>query len=157
MLRTGFRLLLALAALTAVTGGVVSAANEGHGQNKALRDVQGTVTSVSQEPAPEGGPWLLVTIQDDRGEAFAMRVAPVEVLEGAGFKVAVGDRARAQVFVDETPHAVARFRNVDHGATLRLRCLHGEPIWTHPGFASGQSAGTAGGGAGGAQVRRRGR
>lgn len=157
MLRTGSHLLLALAALTAVSGGITQAADDSHGQDKALREVQGTVTAVSHETETEGGPWLLVTIQDDRGEAFAMRVAPVEVLDGAGFEVAVGDRARAQVFVEDTPHAVARFRNIDHGTTLRLRCLHGEPIWAHPGFASGQQGGPAAGGAGGgAQVRRRG-
>jgi hypothetical protein len=104
----------------------------------ALRDLVGTVVAIEEVTLDEGTtPWLEVVVQTPDEERLRARVAPAAVLEESGFELKPGQRVRIRVFVEETPPGTSRVRNMDSGQMLRLRCLHGEPLWTYHGLGAG--------------------
>lgn len=113
-----------------VASGLALPGTRAAGEDRALRDVTGTVEDVRRTTGDDGAIWLDVTLRTDDGETVDVRIAPVEVLELNEFRLDAGDRARLRVFADERPAGVSRIRNVSSGQTLRLRCLRGAPIWT---------------------------
>jgi hypothetical protein len=94
-----------------------------------LRDVDGLVEKTLSTDPRDGEAWLEAVIDDGSAEPVRLRLAPVQVLERSGFELREGDPIRVRYFVSEDPPAVQRIRNLRTGAVLRLRCLHGEPLW----------------------------
>ena len=98
-----------------------------------LRDIDGLVERTLSTDLREGEEWMEAVIDDGSAEPVRVRLAPVQVLERSGFELREGDPIRVRYFVSEDPPAVQRIRNLRTGAVLRLRCLHGEPLWDqHP-------------------------
>jgi hypothetical protein len=94
-----------------------------------LRDVNGLVEQTLSSDAPSGEEWLEAVIDDGSPEPLRVRLAPMLAFERIGFELREGDPIRVRFFVSEDPPAVQRIRNLRTGEVLRLRCLHGEPLW----------------------------
>lgn len=99
-----------------------------HG-DRALRDVDGRVAQTISHDAQSGEQWLEAVIDDGSAEPLRVRLAPISAFERSGFELREGDPIRIRFFVSDDPPAVQRIRNLRTGAVLRLRCLHGEPLW----------------------------
>ncbi len=138
------RLPLVLAMLAALPAAPESA--------RALKDVRGVVFAVTVEPRAGSAAWTVVAMRTDEGEIYRVGLASDEVMRSEGFQVAVGDRVRARFFADGDPHEAQRIRNETTGRVLRLRCLHGEPLWREEGdrhrFRQGGGGGPRGPGKG---------
>ena len=94
-----------------------------------LRDVNGHVDRTLSADTQNGEVWLEALIDDGSTEPLRVRLAPTEAFERSGFELREGDPIRIRLFVSDDPPAVQRIRNLRTGAVLRLRCLHGEPLW----------------------------
>jgi hypothetical protein len=94
-----------------------------------LRDVNGLVAQTLSSDAPSGEEWLEAVIDDGTPEPLRVRLAPMLAFERTGFELREGDPIRVRFFVSDDPPAVQRIRNLRTGEVLRLRCLHGEPLW----------------------------
>jgi len=124
-------LLLALAGVAAVAAGTDEA-------GRPLLDVEGTVTEVALAGGADGARWLDAAVATATRGTLRLRLAPPDVLARDGFALRPGDRVRARVFADEEPHGVHRIANETTGRALRLRCLHGDPLWSaRPGGRGG--------------------
>lgn len=95
----------------------------------ALRDVRGLVERTLFTDAHSGEQWLEAVIDDGSAEPLRVRLAPINAFERIGFELREGDPIQIRYFVSDDPPAVQRIRNLRTGAVLRLRCLHGEPLW----------------------------
>lgn len=100
---------------------------------RALKDVRGVVELVTVEPRANASPWSVVSVRTAEGEVFRVGLASDEVMQSEGFEVAVGDPVRVRFFADGDPHEAQRLRNETTGRVLRLRCLHGDPLWRDRG------------------------
>ncbi len=66
--------------------------------------LEGRVIAVERVGGASGKPTWLETVIERRGEApFRVRIAPVEVLEAADFRIESGQTLQARVFSDEEP------------------------------------------------------
>jgi len=102
---------------------------------RPFRDVRGTVVRVSETPADEGATLDLVVTLDDGGE-IVLRLGPAATIRDAAWTVEPGHSIRARYFVGGgEPADVQRVRNEATGRTLRLRCIHGEPLWGAGGLS----------------------
>ncbi len=115
-------------------------------RDRALLTLKGTVAAVEQTQDPSGTKWTDVDLLP-AGNAgpVRIRVAPSTLLESESFRVAMGDSLQVRVFSDETPFGAQQVTNRGTGRTLRLRCLHGEPIW-NASQARGEAGRDAGSG-----------
>lgn len=95
----------------------------------SFRDLDGVVRELVVSREGDGEQWLEAVVEPKTGGSLRFRLAPVEVLAEAEFVLAVGHRVRLRFFTDENPAPVQRIRNQDTGRVLRLRCLHGQPLW----------------------------
>jgi len=95
----------------------------------ALRDVSGLVEHTLSSDGQSGEEWLEAVIDDGSPEPLRVRLAPMNAFERIGFELREGDPIRVRLFVTDDPPAVQRIRNLRTGEVLRLRCLHGEPLW----------------------------
>lgn len=100
--------------------------------NLALRDVNGLVEKTLSSDTQSGEEWLEAVIDDGSPEPLRVRLAPMHAFERIGFELREGDPIRVRFFVADDPPAVQRIRNLRTGEVLRLRCLHGEPLWDRP-------------------------
>lgn len=94
-----------------------------------LRDISGHVEQTLSANMPTGEVWLEAVIDDGSPEPLRVRLAPIEAFERSGFELREGDPIKLRLFVSDDPPAVQRIRNLRTGAVLRLRCIHGEPLW----------------------------
>ena len=94
-----------------------------------LRDVIGHVEQTLSADIKAGEEWFEAVIDDGSPELLRVRLAPLDAFERSGFELREGDPIRIRLFVSDDPPAVQRIRNLRTGAVLRLRCLHGEPLW----------------------------
>ena len=108
------------------TGNVYSAEPSG---DLILRNIDGHFDRTLSADTQTGEAWLEAMIDDGSPEPLRVRLAPIEAFERSGFELRKGDPIRIRLFVSEDPPAVQRIRNLRTGAVLRLRCLHGEPLW----------------------------
>lgn len=112
---------------------------------RALKDVRGIVEEVTVEERAGAAPWTVLAVLTPEGDRFRVGLASEDVLEAEGFGVAVGDPVRVRFFADGDPHEVQRLRNEATGRVLRLRCLHGDPLWRdRGGRGAGPGAGRGG-------------
>jgi len=118
---------------------------EGSG-DLALRDVNGVVEQTLSSEGQAGENWLEVLIDDGSPEPLRVRMAPMNAFERIGFELREGDPIRIRFFVSDDPPTVQRIRNLRTGAVLRLRCIHGEPLWGHhhPGARGPRGTGPPG-------------
>ncbi len=136
--------------LTAL-GLVAAAEPEG---DRALLVVSGRVATLER-----GSAWTDAWIapEGDADARLHVRIAPTGVLDAAEFRLAAGDRVQVRVFADEAPFAVQQIRSRETGRMLRLRGLHGEPLWASRRMADAADgpaqAGQTGSGRGGSRVR----
>ena len=98
----------------------------------ALRDISGHVEQTLSAELQGGERWVEAVIDDGSPEPLRVRLAPMHAFERIGFELREGDPIRVRFFVAEDPPAVQRIRNLRTGEVLRLRCLHGEPLWDRP-------------------------
>ena len=105
-----------------------------------LRDVNGHVDQTLSADTQTGEAWLEAVIDDGSPEPLRVRLAPVEAFERSGFELRKGDPIRIRLFVSDDPPAVQRIRNLRTGEVLRLRCLHGEPLWDRHHRGDGRRA-----------------
>lgn len=118
----------------------------------SLRSVQGTVLAVSGVLAE--GELEVVAVRIESVDPDPLRrellLAPRSVLEEIEFAVEVGDVLRATVFVTESgPLTTHKVMNLTRGTIVRLRTLHGVPLWDATGKWEGGARPGAGHGAGG--------
>ena len=99
----------------------------------SLRDMDGVVRQLVVSPDKGGEKWLEAVVEPKTGGSLRFRLAPVKVLSDAGFALAAGHRVRLRFFSGENPAPVQRIRNQETGRVLRLRCLHGLPLWSSGG------------------------
>jgi len=119
---------LCLFALALDLSGALAAEPE---RDRALLTVQGKVVSIRETADSSGATWTDAdVVPSGSNEPVRIRIAPPEILEADGFRIAVGDTLEARVFSDEMPFAAQALRNQSTGRALRLRCLHGDPLWT---------------------------
>ena len=104
----------------------------GREEGRSLLDVVGIVTEVAEAKGADGLVCVEATVKTDARGTLRIRLAPREILDRDGFAVRVRDAVRARVFGDEDPHGVHRITNETTGRSLRLRCLHGDPLWNAP-------------------------
>jgi hypothetical protein len=100
---------------------------------RALRDVRGVVETVTSEARADSTRWTVVAVRTTEGEIVRVGLASEEVMESEAFVVAVGDPVRVRFFADGDPHEAQRIRNEATGRVLRIRCLHGDPLWRENG------------------------
>jgi hypothetical protein len=105
-----------------------------------LRDISGHVEHTLSTDIQTGETWLEAVINDGSPEPLRVRLAPIKAFERSGFELREGDPIRIRLFVSDDPPAVQRIRNLRTGAVLRLRCLHGEPLWDRHHRGGGQTA-----------------
>jgi len=115
--------------IAVVALGLVLSASPGE---KALLDLAGQVVDVLVDRDAAGVAWTDVDLDAGDGRRVRLRLAPPEVLERLDFRVAPGDRVKVRAFESGDPHDVHRITNESTGRFLRLRCLHGDPIWDTP-------------------------
>lgn len=96
---------------------------------RSLLEVVGIVSEIGVSREVDGSAWLDASVATETRGTVRIRLAPPEVLERERFVLSTGDRVSARVFGDEVPHGVHRITNVTTGSSLRLRCLHGDPLW----------------------------
>jgi hypothetical protein len=116
------------AVLLILAGGSTRCLAEGPG-DLALRDVDGFVEQILNVEGETGDTWLEAVIDDGSPELLRVRLAPTSSFEHIAFELRKGDPIRIRFFVSDDPPAVQRIRNLRTGVVLRLRCLHGEPLW----------------------------
>jgi hypothetical protein len=114
-------LLVLLVPILAVASAAASA--------RTLRDVRGEVAEVRVEVRANGERWTVLALRTEDEGIEWLGLASESVLEAEEFSIDVGDRVRVRFFVDGDPHEVQRLRNETTGRVLRLRCLHGDPLW----------------------------
>lgn len=119
------------------TGTVCLAESSG---DLVLRDVNGHIDRTLSADTQTGEVWLEALIDDGSPEPLRVRLAPIEAFERSGFELREGDPIRIRFFVSDDPPAVQRIRNLRTGAVLRLRCLHGEPLWDRHHRGNGRRA-----------------
>jgi hypothetical protein len=100
---------------------------------RALKDVRGVVEAVTSEARVDSTHWTVVAVRTTEGEVFRVGLASEEVLDSEAFEIVVGDPVRVRFFTDGEPHEAQRIRNETTGRVLRLRCLHGDPLWRDRG------------------------
>ena len=105
-----------------------------------LRDVTGRVKQTLSADIQTGEEWVEAVIDDGSPEPLRVRLAPLNAFERSGFELHEGDPIRIRLFVSDDPPAVQRIRNLRTGAVLRLRCLHGEPLWDRHHHGAGKRA-----------------
>lgn len=126
MKRRRVAIAFAAALLSAVA---LSASEPRQDEDRSILDIAGTVTGIVVSVGEDGRSWVdAVVATGDRG-TVRIRLAPPDVLERDSFVLQEGDSVRARVFSDEVPHAVHRVWNESTGTSVRLRCLHGDPLW----------------------------
>lgn len=108
-------------------------------RSASLRVVEGRVTDVGEMPAEGNVP--AVAIRIGAGEdAVRLLLAPRTALQGAQFRVDVGDDVRARVFRNEQGIArVHKIQNLSRGSTVKLRTLRRHPLWDDSGAWQGSS------------------
>jgi hypothetical protein len=116
--------------------------------DRALLVIAGRITSLDRSTDGAGASWTDAWIAPESGgeTPVRVRVGPTAVLDGAEFRLVAGDRVQVRIFSDEVPFAVQQVRNRETGRTLRLRCLHGEPLWEPGSNLAGGPGGRGGGG-----------
>jgi len=119
--------LLCFIAWMPISGTAIATGNTD--ENKALRDVFGVVKGTSESIDSEGVVWVHMDVTTRQGEIVPVRVAPLAVMQSQDVRFEDGDRVRLRLFVGDSPVDASRVRNLDSGRTLRLRRLHGQPIW----------------------------
>jgi len=124
--------------MTATIGAVAA---ESEGQDRALLTLEGRVIAVERVGGAGEPAWVETLIERGGGAAVRLRIAPVEVLDAADFRVEPGQTLQARVFSDEEPFGAQRVRNRSTGRSLQLRCLHGEPLWNPSEPSRGLSPG----------------
>ncbi len=102
-----------------------------------LRDVDGVVREVVVFHGDDGEEWMDAVVAPGEGAPLRLRLAPAAVMTQSGFALKAGDRVRVRYFTQETPGPVQRIRNEATGRVLRLRCLHGRPLWPWMGDHQG--------------------
>jgi hypothetical protein len=105
-----------------------------------LREVSGNVEQTLSADNPTGERWIEAVIDDGSPEPLRVRLAPLNAFERSGFELREGDPIRIRLIVSDDPPAVQRIRNLRTGAVLRLRCLHGEPLWDRHHHGAGKRA-----------------
>jgi len=113
-------------------------------QGRTLLDLSGEVLEVLTVRDDAGTGWIDAEIGVDDGRKMRIRLAPAEVLRRSGFGLDAGDRVRVRAFEAGDPHEVHRITNETTGRFLRLRCLHGDPIWDTPRGRHGRGYGRRG-------------
>ena len=106
-------------------------------EDLSLRDVDGIVREVVVFRDSGGEEWLEAVVEPEEGEPLRFRLAPAKAMAGYGFALEAGHHIRVRYFSGETPAPVQRIRNQDTGRVLRLRCLHGQPLWSGVGEHGG--------------------
>jgi hypothetical protein len=132
-----FSMLLALAWVACAAAGAAEPVE----RDRALLTVEGKVVAVEKMRAAGGQEWIDAVVEPKGQSAVRVRIAPTEILDAEGFRIEVGQRLQAQVFSDEAPFGAQRVRNRDTGRVVRLRCLHGEPLWNPTDPSKGLSPG----------------
>jgi len=112
-----------------LAAGLPSTAQDDQAEVRALRDVRGSIVEVRSAPDQDGTIWLDLLIQAEKGERLTIRLAPSVTITEAAFRVNVGDVVRVRFFTEPEPYPVQKIRNETTRGQLRLRCLHGEPLW----------------------------
>lgn len=151
MIRPTFAASLVFLAL----GGALAAEAD---SDRALLVIAGHVTIVERAAVAGDSPWTDAWVLADEAGASPVRVriAPSSVLDSEEFRLAPGDRVQVRVFSDESPYAAQQIRNRETGRMLRLRALHGEPLWaSRPGSEpqGGAILGPGGAASGSSRVR----
>lgn len=108
---------------------VALAATRGEGDDRALVTFEGRVVAVESVTGPDGETWIDAFVERRGTSAARVRVAPSAVLEVEGFSLVVGEVVKVRAFSDELPFSAQQIRSSASGQVLRLRCLHGEPLW----------------------------
>jgi hypothetical protein len=99
-------------------------------ESRLLSAISGRVTAVELHRDAQGIDWVDAVVTPAGGGApLRLRVAPADVLRLEEFSLQVDQRIQARIFSDETPCGVQKLRVRDTGRNLRLRSLHGEPLW----------------------------
>jgi hypothetical protein len=101
---------------------------------QSLLTLRGIVVTSNVAQDPEGQEWIDLQIRAEDEPDRTLRLAPAAVMQDLDFRLAPGDLVQARVFAGPAPHLVHRIFNETTGQSLRLRCLHGEPLWG-PGAA----------------------
>jgi len=123
----------AVAPFPSLLSGAAAAAPDRPG-DRICREIYGRVEAIDTVPDDAGLEWLEVTVVDESGgEPVRLRVAPGSVLEQEAFPLAVGQTIQARYVLGDDPPVVLRVRDARTGRALRLRCLHGEPLWGYRG------------------------
>jgi len=150
-MRTVFRSVLAGLFLLALLQPVLAEEAARPEKDLSLRDVDGIVREVAVSQDAGGEEWLEAVVEPESGDPLRFRLAPAKAMAGYGFALEAGHHVRVRYFSGETPAPVQRIRNQDTGRVLRLRCLHGQPLWSSAGERGGQGGrhGSPPGGRGG--------
>ncbi len=123
---------ITLAVLMLVSAAAAFAAPaSGHSREAGLSllDVVGLVSGVEVTRGVDGTQWVDAAVTTSTRGTVRIRLAPRDILDREGFLLRRGDSVRARVFGDESPHEVHRIQNETTGTSIRLRCLHGDPLW----------------------------
>jgi len=102
-----------------------------------LRDIDAVVREILVSRLEGGEEWVDAIVEPEAGGPVRIRLAPPKVMSRSGFSLSAGDHARIRYFTGESPFPVQRIRNQDTGRILRLRCMHGEPLWPWAGEHGG--------------------
>jgi hypothetical protein len=150
-MKTVFRSVLAGLFLLALLQPVLAAEAARPEEDLSLRDVDGVVREVAVFRDAGGEEWLEVVVEPESGDPLRFRLAPAKVMARYEFPLSMGHHVRVRYFSGETPAPVQRIRNQDTGRMLRLRCLHGQPLWSWAGEHGGHGGhhGSPPGGRGG--------
>jgi hypothetical protein len=150
-MKTVFRSVLAGLILLALLQPVLAEEAARPEGDLSLRDVDGIVREVAVFRDAGGEEWQEAVVQPESGDPLRFRLAPVKVMAGYEFALSAGQHVRVRYFSGETPAPVQRIRNQDTGRVLRLRCLHGQPLWSWAGEHGGHGGrhGSPPGGRGG--------
>lgn len=126
-LRRAWSPIVATAAALALAAPVLGADSNAQ---PTLRDARGRVSRVSETLSSDAGPWLDLRVRFDDGTEVTLRLGPAAAIRDAAWTVATGQDVRVRYFVGgQEPADVQRIRNESTGRVLRLRCIHGEPLW----------------------------
>ncbi len=124
---------LAVFLLLALAGPALAQKSTPPEEELSFRDLDGVVTDLVVSRENDGEEWLEAVVEPKGGGSLVFRLAPRDVMAKAGFVLDVGQHVRLRFFTDEDPAPVQRIRNQDTGRVLRLRCLHGQPLWPRSG------------------------
>ena len=131
----------AILAIAIVLLAPAAAALDADRGDRALRDLRATIADVRSTPDADGTIWLDLVLRPEGGEQITVRVAPTLTLTEAGFRVSPGDVVRVRFFTEPEPYPVQKIRNETTRGQIRLRCLHGEPLWNPTDPSKGLSPG----------------